>query len=37
MRLGVQGLGEQEQRLVEYTEETGRAWANEIASQTCSP
>jgi 2,4-didehydro-3-deoxy-L-rhamnonate hydrolase len=37
MRLGVQGLGEQEQRLVEYTEEIGRAWANDVVSQARSP
>jgi 2-keto-4-pentenoate hydratase/2-oxohepta-3-ene-1,7-dioic acid hydratase in catechol pathway len=34
MRLGVQGLGEQEQLVREYTEEVGRAWAHAAASQT---
>ena len=31
MRLGVQGLGEQEQRVVEYTEEVRLAWAQNAA------
>jgi hypothetical protein len=37
MRLGVQGLGEQEQLVQEYTEEVGRAWAHAAALQTCPP
>jgi 2-keto-4-pentenoate hydratase/2-oxohepta-3-ene-1,7-dioic acid hydratase in catechol pathway len=37
MRLGVQGLGEQEQRVIDYTEEVGRAWAHNAALQTCPP